>query len=101
VRREVVHEGDRAFVQSIDAARIGQAVIELGGGRKEKDDVLDLGVGIVLGVTVGSEVVNRTTLYTIYARSQEDAISVEDNLRGSFKLVREPIATPDLILANY
>jgi pyrimidine-nucleoside phosphorylase len=44
------------FVESIDAAELGRALIELGGGRREYKDQIDLAVGIQWLVRIGDAV---------------------------------------------
>ena len=45
-----------AFVTELGALAVGQAVGVLGGGRAQKGDAIDPGVGVVLHAKVGAEV---------------------------------------------
>jgi len=58
------------FVQSIDSRSLGILAMELGAGRRSKDDVLDYGVGIRIHVTTGDRVTAGQTLLTLYASDQ-------------------------------
>lgn len=53
---EILHEGGSGWVERIDAEAIGQAVLDMGGGRKRKSDEIDPSVGIVMHVEVGDRV---------------------------------------------
>ncbi|MCE1229640.1 MAG: thymidine phosphorylase [Firmicutes bacterium] len=55
-------------VHAIDGRALGLLGMELGAGRKSKDDVLDLGVGIALLTGVGRELRPGDTAFRIYAK---------------------------------
>lgn len=44
------------WVSRVDARMVGQAVVDLGGGRQRKDDVIDPAVGVEVLVEVGDQV---------------------------------------------
>jgi len=56
------------WVHSVDSRALGLLAMELGAGRRSKDDVLDLGVGIRLHRNVGQAVKVGDTLFTVYAK---------------------------------
>jgi pyrimidine-nucleoside phosphorylase len=58
------------FVRGIDARRIGEAVMELGAGRKVKDEPVDPAVGLVLDVQVGDAVERNQSLATIHSNGR-------------------------------
>ncbi len=55
------------YLQKVDAAQIGLAVVDLGGGREKKEDPIDHSVGIIVHYKVGDWVQKGTPLYTVYA----------------------------------
>ncbi len=65
-------------ISSLDAERIGMAVVMLGGGRKRKEDEIDRGVGVVLLKKEGDSVEKGEPLAEIFYRSRE---SLEEALR--------------------
>lgn len=69
------------IVQAIDGRALGIYAMELGAGRKNKDDVLDLGVGIRLGVTVGDRVEKGQTLLTVLAPARQVPLPPEGWVR--------------------
>jgi len=62
--------------------------MELGAGRRSKDDVLDLGVGIRLHRNVGDAVQVGETLFTVYA--QKGAAIPEVRYRETMSLAPQP-----------
>jgi len=58
------------YLAAVDAARIGMAVTELGGGRKKKGDLIDRSVGVIVHYKVGDLVQKNTPLFTIHANDE-------------------------------
>lgn len=74
------------FVEGIDPQEIGLAVVDLGGGRQKKEDVIDHGVGIVLAQKVGGEVGKGDLLATVYARTADEAQAAADRVRRAITM---------------
>jgi pyrimidine-nucleoside phosphorylase len=55
------------IVQSIDALKVAKAVKMMGGGRTKKDDVINLGVGVVLRCEVGESITENETLFELWS----------------------------------
>ena len=87
------------FVSGLGALAIGQAVKVLGGGRAQKGDVIDPGVGIILHAKVGAAVSVREPLLTLYHRGKglEEALTL---LEGAVTLSETPTEAPPLISAT-
>ena len=66
VRRPVHAEG-QGVLRAVDGRRFGHAIIEMGGGRKKVDDVLDLSVGFSEVVPIGTRVDADTPLAVVHA----------------------------------
>ncbi|MCC7228769.1 MAG: thymidine phosphorylase [Fimbriimonadaceae bacterium] len=66
----VSYEGPTGSVQRVDAAEIGQLVVDMGGGRKAKSDEIDPSVGVVLDVSVGMQVDSGQQVATIHAATK-------------------------------
>jgi pyrimidine-nucleoside phosphorylase len=54
----------------VDARRVGEAVVALGGGRAKKGDPIDYAVGVIVHHKVGDQVEMGQPLFTVHA-SQE------------------------------
>ena len=59
------------YITEIIANEIGVASMMLGAGRQTKEDVIDLGVGIVLNKKVGEHVEKGETILTIHTNTKE------------------------------
>ena len=63
---------------------------ELGGGRAEKDSVIDLSVGVQLHKKVGDRVERGEELAVIHAASEEKAAEAAEMLRGCYHIAEQP-----------
>jgi pyrimidine-nucleoside phosphorylase len=88
------------YVQSIDALEVGLAGLELGVGRKKKDDPVDHAAGIVIEAAVGSRVRAGETLAIIHAHTDELARSVMPRLQKAWRLSDEEVRRPPHVLAR-
>jgi pyrimidine-nucleoside phosphorylase len=59
------------YVHAIQSRALGLLAMELGAGRRSKDDQLDLGVGIRMHVQVGQKVAAGEKLLTLYCNERE------------------------------
>ncbi len=59
------------FVQSIDTYQIGMTALELGAGRKRKEDTIDYGAGLLIKKKVGDLVKKGETLAILLVNDQE------------------------------
>ena len=55
------------YISSMDAERVGEASLLLGAGRETKEDVLDMGAGVILHKKTGDRVAHRERIATLYA----------------------------------
>jgi len=82
---------ESGYVYEIEAKNIGQAVVNIGGGRLKKEDEVDSSVGIEVLKKIGDKVEKGDILMYIHA-NKEDARKQIDFLRGSYKLADRPVA---------
>ncbi|TWT48908.1 thymidine phosphorylase [Botrimarina hoheduenensis] len=76
--RQVVIEADRAgAVTSIDTEKLGYAVIELGGGRRQKSDVIDPTVGLEIHVRLGDAIEVSQPLVTLFVGERSEASAAQ------------------------
>jgi pyrimidine-nucleoside phosphorylase len=88
------------YVESIDALEVGLVGLELGVGRKKKDDRVDHAAGIVIEAPVGARVGAGEPLAVIHARSEELARSVTSRLRKAWRLSPTEVRRPPHVLAR-
>ncbi len=95
VVRSVFSEG---FVSGVNGRAVGNAIIELGGGRREVGEKLDLSVGFSDVAATGTALDNNTPLAVIHAASDDDAERAEKNLRAAISLSRDAPAERPVII---
>ena len=88
------------YVQSIDALEVGLAGLELGVGRKKKDDRVDHAAGIVIEAPAGARVRAGQPLAIVHARSEELARSVTSRLQAAWLLSDQEVQRPPHVLAR-
>ncbi len=82
---------DNGFVSSMEAKNIGQAVVNIGGGRQKKDDAIDYAVGIELAKKIGDEVKAGEPLMYIHTNKETDGLMQVEMLRKSVQISNEPV----------
>ncbi len=87
-------------VESIDALEVGLVGLELGVGRKKKDDRVDHAAGIVIEAPVGAMVRAGEPLAVVHARSEELARSVLSRLQNAWRLSEHEVKRPPHVLAR-
>ncbi|QDV73611.1 thymidine phosphorylase [Botrimarina mediterranea] len=95
---EQIVKADRGgYVTAIDTEALGYAIIELGGGRKQKEDELDYSVGLEMLVRLGDRVEAGQPLVKLFANAKgRDAASAMTT--GAITLSDEPREAPPLIV---
>lgn len=87
------------YVRKIYAEKVGLISMGLGGGRKTKEDVIDLAVGIVLNKKVGDRVEKGEILATIHANDYKKAVEMAEELKACYKLSSKSVNRPPFIKA--
>ena len=88
------------FVESIDALEVGLVGLELGVGRKKKEDHVDHAAGIVIDAAVGASVRAGQSLAVIHAHSDELAQSVMSRLQKAWRVSPNEVRRPPHVLAR-
>jgi thymidine phosphorylase len=70
---KAVHPAETGFLAEVDAHAIGNAIIELGGGRQQLGEELDLTVGLTDIAQIGEMVGTDRPLAVVHAASEDDA----------------------------
>ena len=76
----------QGIVTAVDARAVGNAIIELGGGRRQVGEALDLSVGFSDIAPIGAELDDNTPLALIHAASEDAADMAEKNLLAAVSL---------------
>jgi pyrimidine-nucleoside phosphorylase len=89
VVREVVAP-DGGFVVRLGALAIGHAALELGAGRRAKDDAIDHAVGVLCRAKRGDSVATGDVLAEVHARDEASATAAANAVLAAYALGNEP-----------
>lgn len=79
------------YITDINAYEFGKLSLELGGGRKTKEDIIDSTVGIMLKKKVGDKVKIGDVLCTLYLKSNSSKIITDVNSFYTFSKTKSNI----------
>ncbi|MBB4212128.1 thymidine phosphorylase [Rhodothalassium salexigens] len=85
------------FLASVDTRAVGNAVIELGGGRRRLDDRIDLAVGFSHMAALGDPVAPDRPLARVHARTAAAAELAGQRLRAACQVCDDAPTIPPLI----
>ena len=88
------------WVAAIDALEIGLACLEVGVGRRRKEDAVDPAAGLVVEAPVGTRVERGDPLALVRARSLEVAERVVARLQAAWKLSDQPVTRKPHVVAR-
>ncbi len=77
------------ILAEVDTRAVGNAIIELGGGRRKVGDKLDLSVGFTDVASIGTRIDAERPLAVIHAATEADADAAESNLLAACRLSAE------------
>ena len=89
---------EAGFIASIDAEQVGIAAMELGAGRRTKEDTIDHGVGLVFHKKRGASVASGDSILTIHYQDDATLAAAKERLQNAIVVASEPIDAPPLIL---
>ncbi len=79
------------FLQRVNAAEVGLAVLDLGGGREKKGEPVDHAVGVVTHYKIGDAVQKGTPLCTIYANDEARLARARARLLAAHTIGPDPV----------
>jgi thymidine phosphorylase len=86
------------WVKRIDAGLVGEAAVDIGAGRRTKEDEVDPQVGIETCAIVGQEVKAGDVILRVFARSDEVANQAADRLQSALEITPQVVNPRELIL---
>lgn len=86
------------FVSLIDARALGNAVVELGGGRRRPEDAIDPAVGLTQTAPLGAVIAAGDPLCTIHAASEDAWARAAARIRAAYVFAETPPEIPEPVL---
>jgi len=88
------------IVAEIDTFKLGNCLVDIGGGRTKAEDKVDPAVGFRGHVGIGAAIKQGEALGIAYCRNSEQADLIKNKLSSAFKISNnEPVVRPKLIQA--
>lgn len=79
------------YIKELNAEKVGKISIDLGAGRKRKEDEIDKRVGIILCKKIGDKVKEGECLAYIHANNSDNIDSHVDNLKCAYNIIPEVV----------
>ncbi|MBP3191142.1 thymidine phosphorylase [Natronogracilivirga saccharolytica] len=92
-----VNAASDGFITAMDAYAIGMAGVELGAGRKSKEDVVDPQSGIILEKKIGEDVRRGETIARCFTNKEEQTDMVRKMLQDAVSIGSSRVEVPALI----
>ncbi len=86
------------YVSELNAELVGKAGVELGVGRKSKEDVIDSRLGFVFVKKYGDKVEENEVLAYVHADTAEKAEVAIDNIQSAYIISKEPVSKKKNVL---
>jgi thymidine phosphorylase len=80
----------QAYLAAVNARALGNAIIELGGGRRRADDEIDLSVGFTDVAPIGAKVGDGRPLAMVHAASEADAQRAIESMQRACTIAAAP-----------
>jgi pyrimidine-nucleoside phosphorylase len=86
------------IIRNIDTYRIGILGVQLGVGRKRKDDRIDPAVGLEIARKTADEVGEGEVLALVHANDESAGLRIAEDLKGCFEIGEEDVLAPPLVI---
>ena len=88
---------EEGYVEELDAGKVGKAGLELGIGRKQKDDVIDYRVGLIFHKKIGDKVEKDEVLAYVHSNNPEKAEECVEKIKQAYKIGNKKISKKNII----
>jgi pyrimidine-nucleoside phosphorylase len=85
------------YIQGFDTEGIGRLIVDMGGGRKTKDDIIDPLVGLLFDKKIGEKVEAGEELIMVHANDNTQADFAIQRLGKLVTINRDKVKNPELI----
>ena len=95
--REVIKANSTGFLSEVNTYDLGMAAIDLGAGRKTKDDKIDSKAGIIFNYKVGDAINKGVVLAELYSDSKSGIDNAKKRITSAIKISKSKPQKPKLI----
>ncbi len=89
------------WLAGVEAAALGWVAVDLGAGRRTRDEAIDHGAGLEVHARIGDRVDSGQPLATVLVGERPvDRDAVTARVRNAFEITDEPVEPPQLILGT-
>jgi pyrimidine-nucleoside phosphorylase len=85
------------FVKAIDNYKVGMASLELGAGRKTKEDIIDPAAGIIFKIKIGDGLKRDDVIAYLHSGSLSKISKAEEILKKAINVSKSKVRKPKLI----
>lgn len=89
-----IKSNKEGFIKSIDTLKLGEIVKDIGGGRINKEDTIDYGVGLVINKKVGELVFEGEELVKVYLGDKDLKVN---EILDCFVITSDPVVNTKLV----
>lgn len=93
-----VYASESGYLAQIDAGMVGMAVLALGGGRHQKDDQIDLQVGVKIHKIIGDQVNKGESIVTIFSQTEATGKEALEQIIEGIKIEYDPVLPTPIFL---
>lgn len=84
------------YISALNAREVGLTIMELGGGRAKKEDLIDPTVGVILHAKIGDKVSYGDVLFELHTKTEAQFITARARLLQAFEWSHEAVTAPPL-----
>ncbi len=95
--REIVTADKSGYVEKLDNYQIGMASLELGAGRKTKEDKIDPTAGIIFHPKIGTKIKKDEVIAELFSNKKEKIDLAKEMISNSIKFSGKKVKTVKLI----
>jgi len=99
--QETVYASEEGYIYSVDSLSIGKAAVQLGAGRRTKEDSIDPTAGIVIHQKEGDFVQPGQPIATLYTSQHVDIPGVAAGIKNAFAFSNEKPEAHPLLMNRY
>jgi pyrimidine-nucleoside phosphorylase len=95
--REVLKVKSTGYIERINAYEVGMTAIDIGAGRRKKEDVIDYGAGFEFHKKVGDKIKKGEPILTIHTNNRESIDGAKERLRKAISISDDKVSKPKLV----